>query len=73
MSHETGKIEILAVDEERMYLRYHRAKDPDDRGRFLIYRRNDDAYWLDRLEPVPGTDTPEFEPSSRFEVFEGPE
>jgi KamA family protein len=73
MSHETGKVEILAVDNERMCLRYHRAKDPEDRGRLLIYKRDDDAYWLDQLEPLAGTDTPKFEPSSRFEVCEGPE
>ena len=56
MSHETGKVEIMAVDEERMYLRYHQAKDLDDLGRFLIRRRDDEAYWLDQLvpaEPVP--------------------
>jgi len=73
MSHETGKIEVLAVDEKRIYVRYHRAKDPNDRGRFMIYQRNDDAYWLDQLEPVEGTNTPRFEPSSPFEVNEGPE
>ena len=27
MSHETGKIEILAVDTEHIYLRYHRARN----------------------------------------------
>ena len=43
MSHETGKIEILAVDEGHIYLRYHRAKDEADRGRFMIYKRNDEA------------------------------
>ena len=56
MSHETGKVEIMAVDEERMYLRYHQAKDLADLGRFLIRRRDDEAYWLDQLvpaEPVP--------------------
>lgn len=73
MSHETGKIEVLAVDEKRIYLRYHRAKDPSDRGRFMVYQRNDDAYWLDQLEPVEGTNTPRFGPSSPFEVNEGPE
>lgn len=52
MSHETGKIEILAVDEQHIYLRYHRAKDPTLRGRFMIYRRDDNAWWLDDLEPV---------------------
>lgn len=52
MSHETGKLEILAVDDQYIYLRYHRAKDPALRGRFMIYKRNDEAYWLDDLEPV---------------------
>ena len=52
MSHESGKVEILGVGEEHMYLRYHQAKDPDDLGRFLVRRRDDSAYWLDQLEPV---------------------
>ena len=55
MSHETGKVEILAVDDEHIYLRYHQAKDPADLGRFFVRRRNDEAYWLDQLESVqPG-------------------
>ncbi len=52
MSHATGKIEIVGVDEERIYLRYHRAKDPADEDRVIVCRRDDDAYWLDQLEPV---------------------
>ena len=52
MSHESGKVEILGVDEEHIYLRYHQAKDPDDLGRFFVRRRDDSAYWLDQLEPV---------------------
>ena len=52
MSHETGKVEILAVDDEHIYLRYHQAKDPADLGRFFVRRRNDEAYWLDQLEPA---------------------
>jgi lysine 2,3-aminomutase len=50
MSHATGKVEILAVDEAHIYLRYHRAKDAFLRGRFLICRRDDEACWLDDLE-----------------------
>ena len=73
MSHESGKIEIIAADEKHIYLRYHRAKDAALRGRFMIYHRDDEAYWLDELEPVEGTDTPKFLPSSRFDVEEGPE
>lgn len=52
MSHQTGKVEILAIDDEHMYMRYHQAKDPADLGRFMIYRRDDEAYWLDQLEQV---------------------
>ena len=50
MSHETGKVEVLGIDHEHVYLRYHQAKFPGDLGRFFVRRRNDDAYWLDQLE-----------------------
>ena len=73
MSHETGKIEILAVDDKHIYLRYHRAKDPAMGGQFLIYKRNDRACWLDELEPADGLRAPKFAPSSRFDVVDGPE
>ena len=64
MSHATGKIEIVAVDESYIYLRYHRAKNLSNRGRFMVYKRDDEAYWLDQLEPAEGTHTPKFPPSS---------
>jgi lysine 2,3-aminomutase len=73
MSHATGKIEILAVDDRYIYLRYHRAADPRIRGRFMVYRRNDEACWLDELEPAEGSDAPKFAPSSRHELADGPE
>ena len=73
MSHDTGKVEVLAVDEERIYLRYHRATDPADRGRLMIYKRDDEAYWLDQLVPVEGTNTPTFTPSPLLEVLAGPD
>jgi len=52
MSHETGKIEIVGVDSAHIYMRYHRAKDPEDEGRFMIFQRDDDALWLDDLTPA---------------------
>ena len=52
MSHETGKVEIMGIDDEHMYLRYHQAKFEDDVGRFLVCRRDDSAYWLDQLDVV---------------------
>jgi lysine 2,3-aminomutase len=54
MSHASGKIEIVGVDEAHIYMRYHRAKDPNDEGRFIIFKRNDEAYWLDQLQPADG-------------------
>ena len=52
MSHETGKIEIIGVDEKNIYLKYHRAKNPQDLGKILIFKRNDYAYWLGDLVPA---------------------
>ena len=52
MSHESGKIEVLAVDHKHIYLRYHQAKNTGDLGRFFVCHRDDSAYWLDQLEPV---------------------
>lgn len=55
MSHETGKIEILAVDDRFIYLRYHQAKNTKNMDRLITCHRNDDAYWFDQLEPVDST------------------
>lgn len=52
LSHSTGKLEIVGVDDTRIYARYHRAKNPLDRERFVIFHRDDKAYWLDDLEEV---------------------
>jgi L-lysine 2,3-aminomutase len=52
MSHSSGKVEIVGVDAHRIYARYHRAKNPADEGRMLVYKRDDSAYWLDQLEPA---------------------
>lgn len=57
MSHETGKIEVVGIDAERIYMRYHRAKFVEDEGRFMVFRRDDNAYWLDQLEPLDGLGT----------------
>ncbi|MCY3844602.1 MAG: 4Fe-4S cluster-binding domain-containing protein [Acidobacteria bacterium] len=52
MSHASGKVEIVGVDSERIYLRYHQAKDPADLGRFFVRLRDDRASWLDDLVPA---------------------
>jgi L-lysine 2,3-aminomutase len=55
MSHESGKIEILGVDRERIYLKYHRARYSRDEQRMIVCRRDDKAYWFDQLQPIEGT------------------
>ena len=49
MSHSTGKIEVVGLDDRFAYARYHRAKDPADRNRMLVLERDDEAYWFDQL------------------------
>ncbi len=52
MSHDTGKIEVVAVEGDLIYLKYHQARDPADLGRFMVFRLPDGAGWFDDLAPV---------------------
>jgi KamA family protein len=52
MSHERGKIEVVGVTDTRIYLRFHRARNPAAEGRFLAFYRDDEARWLDDLVPA---------------------
>ncbi len=53
MSHALGKAEVLAVLGDRIYIRFHRARDAAVRGEVLAFERNNDARWLDDLRPIP--------------------
>jgi lysine 2,3-aminomutase len=57
MSHRTGKIEILGVDELHIYMRYHRAHRKEDYGQMIVATRDDEAYWLDQLSIVSGPES----------------
>jgi lysine 2,3-aminomutase len=52
MSHSTGKIEIVGLTKNRVYFKYHRAADDADSGRFLVLKRNPNAYWLDDYDEI---------------------
>ncbi len=52
MSHATGKIEVVGMDAQHVYFRYHRAADPVENSRFLTCRRNPAAYWFDDYDEV---------------------
>lgn len=58
MSHESGKIEMVGLTKDHIYLRYHRARRQENDGRFMVYHRDDEAYWLDDLVPVEQTPHP---------------
>jgi len=47
MSHSTGKIEVVGLTEEQIYFRYQRAADNQQSARFMVFRRNPEAYWFD--------------------------
>lgn len=52
MSHATGKIEIIALIGDRVYLKYHRAANDIDSGRILICQSNPCAYWLEDYKQI---------------------
>jgi KamA family protein len=47
MSHSSGKIEVIGLTEESVIMRYHRAADPADHGRVMIFPRDARAHWFD--------------------------
>ncbi len=47
MSHATGKIEIVALTENHIIMKYHQAANPEYIGKTMIFKRNPEAYWLD--------------------------
>jgi lysine 2,3-aminomutase len=50
MSHYTGKIEILDLDEDnRLYMRYHQNKYPEKIGKIFSRPYVENAHWLDDM------------------------
>jgi KamA family protein len=52
MSHSSGKIEILAIENGKAYLKYHQSRD-GQYGKFMVLDCPDDAAWFDDL---PGSE-----------------
>ena len=52
MSHKTGKIEIVGIIGDEIYLKYHQAKNPRNIGKFFKRRLNKTAGWLDELDRI---------------------
>jgi L-lysine 2,3-aminomutase len=52
MSHTSGKIEILAIENGKAYLKYHQSRD-GNYGQFMVLDCPSDASWFDDL---PGSE-----------------
>ena len=52
MSHRTGKIEIVGIIGDEIYLKYHQAKNPKKVGKLFKRKLTPNAGWLDDLKPV---------------------
>ena len=47
ISHATGKIEVVGRTDGFTFFKYNQAADPEDLGRFMVYKSNPEAYWFD--------------------------
>jgi lysine 2,3-aminomutase len=47
MSHSSGKIEIVGKTADQIFMRYHRAANFSEKGRFFVFASNPQAYWFD--------------------------
>jgi len=52
MSHSTGKIEVVGQTETNIYFLNHRAANPQEKARFMIFTRNPEAYWFDDYQEI---------------------
>jgi L-lysine 2,3-aminomutase len=52
MSHRSGKVEIVGIRGDEIYLKYHQAKNPVHYGKFFKRRLTRTAGWLDDLEVI---------------------
>ncbi|MHC4189240.1 MAG: KamA family radical SAM protein [Planctomycetota bacterium] len=52
MSHSTGKVEIIGKTKDLVYFKYHRAADDRNSGRFLAFKSNPNACWLDDYDEM---------------------
>ncbi len=50
MSHKSGKIEVVGIDRDNFYFKYHQARYLKDIGRFFTRKMDKKAGWLDELK-----------------------
>lgn len=63
MSHTAGKVEILAIEDGKAYLKFHQSRD-DEYGKFMVLDCPEDAAWFDDL---PGNEAYWKQPEKKIE------
>jgi KamA family protein len=53
MSHTTGKIEVVGLSEDKIFMRYHRVPAVGALDRMFMFPRNPEAHWFDDYCSVP--------------------
>jgi KamA family protein len=53
MSHRTGKIEILGIFDNKIYFKFHQAKNKNKIGKIFTRPVNEKACWLEELKTTP--------------------
>jgi len=69
MSHRTGKIEIVGIIGDEIYLKYHQAKNPRNTGRLFKRKLNRTAAWLDELGHFSYPNLPEVRTDPLLEKY----
>ncbi|WP_245920469.1 KamA family radical SAM protein [Methanospirillum stamsii] len=55
MSHCTGKIEVVGMNDHNVFMRYHQAANPENYDKFMVAYSNPEALWFDDYEMLsPG-------------------
>jgi lysine 2,3-aminomutase len=52
MSHSSGKIEIVGKTKDYVYFKYHRVFRDEDSDRFMVFKSNPNACWLDDYDEL---------------------
>ena len=63
MSHATGKIEVVGLTEKYIYFKYLRAADEDNGAKFMVFKRDPEAYWFDDYKELVDEYSPLAEPA----------
>jgi KamA family protein len=50
MSHRAGKIEILGIYDNKVYFKYHQAKNENKIGKIFTKQINENTFWLEDLQ-----------------------